>query len=147
MSETEVWTWLVSPHGVVHGSSDAMVFASTDVRYPVLRRLGVMREPAFMFPGTEIGDKSSSIFCIGTPNGYETIRTLVGRKEIVVALDRGTLPFGPLSAEPIALPSLWEMDAAWRHGRRGIAVALGRVDGRELGLPDTWNVCDVPLAS
>jgi hypothetical protein len=146
VSDSEAWTWLVSPHGLVHGRPDGVVFGSTDLRYPVLRRLGFMTEPAFRFPATGPGDQASSICCLGTPAGYERIVTHFAPGAVVVALERGSLPFGPWPEQPIALKSLWGMDAAWRHGLRGIGVALGVVGVQDLELPEGWHVREEPLS-
>lgn len=145
VSDDEVWTWLVSPHGLVHGTPDHVSAISTDLRYPVLRRLGLLREPAFAFPGADAGDQATSIMCIGAPNGYESIRTRVARNEFVIALDRGTLPFGPLPTESIPLSRLWEMDAAWKHGLTGRAVVLGCAPPDGLSLPEGWQIKEMPL--
>lgn len=143
--DDEVWTWLVSPHGLVRGMLDQVFATSTDLRYPVLRRLGLMPQPAFAFPGADAGDAATSIMCIGAPNGYESIRTRLAQNEVVLALDRGTLPFGPLPTESVPLTTLWEMDSAWKHGLTGRAVALGYVPPDSLRLPEGWQIREIPL--
>lgn len=145
VSDDEVWTWLVSPHGLVKGAPDNMSMTSTDLRYPVLRRLGFVQEPAFAFPGADVGDQATSIMCIGAPNGYERTRTRLGRNELVIALDRATLPFGPLPAESMPLSRLWQMDAAWKHGLTGRAVALGCIAPNALRLPEGWQIREIQL--
>jgi hypothetical protein len=145
VSDDEVWTWLVSPHGLVQGTPDEVSATSTDLRYPVLRRLGLMQEPAFAFPGADAGDQATSIMCIGAPNGYESIRTRLARNELVIALDRGTLPFGPLPTAYVPLTTLWKMDAAWKHGLTGRAVALGCTAPDALRLPEGWQIKEIPL--
>jgi hypothetical protein len=145
VSDREVWTWLVSPHGLIQGTPDQMSVRSTDLRYPVLRRLGLMREAAFAFPGADAGEQATSIMCIGAPNGYESIRSRLERNSLMIALDRGTLPFGPIPTEPVPLTSLWEMDAAWKHGLIGRAIALGGISPDALRLPEAWQIREVPL--
>lgn len=145
VSDEEVWVWLVSPHGIVHGSPDAMSFESTDLRYPVLRGLGLMQQAPFKFLGADAGDSASSICCIGTPDGYEATRTRLRPGELVIALDRGSVPFGPWPEHPISLNSLWEMDAAWRHGLPGQAIAFGDIHAANLRLTDGWTAREVQL--
>ena len=145
VSDSEAWTWLVSPHGLVHGRPGGVVFVSTDLRYPALRRLGVMNEPAFRFPGAEPGDKASSICCLGRPAGYEMIRTYLAPGEIAVALERGSLPFGPWPAQSVTLEALWAMDTAWRHGLAGRGVVLGTATASDLALPPDWQLREVPI--
>lgn len=145
ISDVELWTWLVCPHGLVHGSAKRIVFGSTDLRYPVLRRLGAMAEPAFKFPGTEVADQATSICCIGTRDGYEMIRTRLGSDEVVIALDRSTLPFGPWPERPISLDAFWQMEAAWKYGLSGTAVAIGCLQAQDLAVPEGWQVNPVPL--
>lgn len=146
VSDSEAWTWLTSPHGLVHGRADGVVFRSTDLRYPVLRQLGVINEPAFRFPGAGAGDQASSICCVGAPDTYERIGTYIAPGEVVIALERGSLPFGPWPAHPIALDALWAMDAAWKHGLAGRGVVLGHAENSDLALPHDWQMREVPLA-
>jgi hypothetical protein len=145
ISRHEVWTWFVCPHGVMHGSPGGMRFAGTDLRFPVLRELGVMPESPVRLPGIDASDRASSICCIGTPLGYETLRLRLAPAELVLLLDRGSLPFGPLPAEPVPVESLWSMDAAWLQGLGGRVVALGSVEAADLRVPPEWEVREVPL--
>ncbi len=146
VSDREAWTSIVSPHGLVHGPPDGMLFGSTDLRYPVLRRYPELRrllkEPTSNDPGTEAEDQASSLFAIGT--NAEKIRTHIDPGELVIS-DRGSLPFGPWPEQRIALESLWTMDASWKHGLAGRAVVLGQVTPGDLALPPDWQVREAPL--
>lgn len=145
VSDHEVWTWLVSPHGLIAGPPDQVTARSTDLRYPVLRQLGLIREPAFAFPGADAGENATSIMCIGAPKGYESIRTRLGENDLVIALDRATLPFGPLPTKSVPLARLWELDAAWKHGLVGRTIAMGCAPPDALRLPEGWTITEIPL--
>jgi hypothetical protein len=145
VSDDEVWTWLGSPHGAAHVHGGAASFVSTDLRYPVLRQMGLMRPPAYRFPGTDATDNASSIVCIGTPKGYECIRTRLSEGDLLLAFDRATLPFGPWPTEAISMEQLWSMDAGRRHGLIGRFIAVGSVAPDALQLPAGWRVIEIPL--
>jgi hypothetical protein len=76
---------------------------------------------------------------------YERIRTHLEPGELVIALERGGLPFGPWPEHPIALESLWGMDAAWKYGLAGRGVVLGQVKAADLALPRDWQVREAPM--
>ena len=146
VSDGEVWVWLVSPNGIAHGSPTSMVFASTDLRHPVLRELGLIgTRPYTPPPGLEISERASSMFPIGMSNGYETIRVQMAAGELMIAFEKACLPFGPWPATPIRLDELWELDAAWRHGLPGPAVVIGHVGPKDLSIPSGWRLREVPL--
>jgi hypothetical protein len=143
VSDKEVWTWTVGPVGVASGARTAVQFRSVDFRYPVLRALGILKPASFQFPATEPLDQASSVCCVGTPNGYERLVMELEKGGIVIALDRGCLPYGPLPKVPVPVKSIWELDAAWKHGLAGLAVAVGSFGIEDLGLPEEWKVMEI----
>jgi len=147
VSDSIIWTWSFCPHGVAHGSPDEMRFVGTDLRNPQLRRIGVLERLVFDQPGIQAGDKASSIFCIGTPRGYEAIQLKVTPGQAVVALDRGAFPFGRLPSQPIPLTSLWIMDAAWKHGLPGNVVVFGHLRPDDINVPEDWSLHEVQLGT
>jgi hypothetical protein len=138
VSNEEVWSWHVGPHGTFSGTVEMLSFQSTDARMPVLYEHGVPK-PAFRAADSELRDKATSVFNIGSPAGYECIRHEVGATSLVVEADRGALPFGPLTrTRTWSLRELCEHDAAWRYGLPGRALIVGRLP--ELQLPTGWEV-------
>jgi hypothetical protein len=137
VSGQEVWSWHVGPHGTFFGTVDKLSFQSTDARMPVLYERGVPM-PAFRPQDSELRDKATSVFNIGSPAGYECIRHEIGANSLIVEADRGTLPFGPLSDASWSLKDLCEKDAAWRHGLPGRALVVGHMQAVEL--PPGWEV-------
>ena len=104
-----------------------------------------MKGPAFRFPGSDAGEQATSICCIGAPKGYETLRTELEPSEMLIAFERGSLPFGPWPTQRFSLDELWRMDAAWRHGLPGRGVAFGCVKADSLVLPEGWHMREVPF--
>jgi hypothetical protein len=141
----EVWTWQASPHGLVHKYGQAFEFVGTDLRNPVLRAHGVIPPMTLNLPGAVTTDQASSIFCLGTPLGYERIRRTIEPGESVFAFERASLPFGPWPTERLPPAVFWRMDAAWRHGAPGRAVVVGYVAPQDLDPPIGWEMREVPL--
>ena len=147
VSDREVWTWHVSPHGVALGTLDAMEYRSTDRRYPALRALGEMPERETAFGRIALLDRLSAAGRLGAPETYESLRLPLGAGEVVACFDRTALPFGPLPTESTPLGSLWARDAGWKHGLGAAHVVL--VSGAEVGelqLPRGWTLREVPFA-
>jgi hypothetical protein len=136
VSSDEVWSWHVGPHGTFSGTIESVSFRSTDARIPVLYEHGASR-PAFRAEDSELRDRASSVFAIGTPAGYECTRQELDADSLVVEADRGALPFGPLD-RTWPFPELWEQDAAWRHGLPGRALVVGRRP--RLDVPTGWEI-------
>lgn len=147
VSDAEVWAWNVGPNGVLRGGPSGVFFESVDLRYPVLRRIGVMADSTHQWPGTDVAERASSIFAIGTPAGYEEVCGPLLGGQVFGVLDRGCLPFGPLPTTSITLERLWTMEAPWQYGLRGQAVLFGRCSAKELALPSDWRVEEVPIAT
>lgn len=145
VSASEAWTWHVGPHGAACGSRTGIRFRSTDLRYPVLHRLGVLKPSALRSPGVFFREEASSIYCIGTPLGYEKLRMRMSVNEVVLVFEQGSLPFGPLTEDPIPIRALWDLEAAWKQGLQGMVIALGCVDTSTLDLPTEWHVSEVPF--
>jgi hypothetical protein len=139
---TEAWVWTMSPHGVAVGSPARMAFVSTDLRLPVLREAGVVRKDIAP-PGMESFAQASSIFCIGTTQGYERLRRVLEPQELVAVFEAGSLPFGPLSDR--SLESIWAADAAWKTGENCRVIIFGACEVTTLGLPAGWTVEEIPL--
>jgi hypothetical protein len=137
VSSEEVWAWHVGPHGTFAGTIEKLSLESTDARMPVLYERGVPK-PAFRPPDSDLRDKATSIFSIGSPAGYECVRHEVGPDTALVEADRATVPFGPLSDRSWSLKELCGGDAAWRHGLPGRALVVGRM--QRLELPAEWEV-------
>jgi len=144
VSDSEVAAWTMSPHGVMIASARDMTQLARDLRCPVLRELGMLDSPAFALPGTEWDDKARSVFCVGTPAGYEIVRAMTGANECTLALDRGALPFGPIPAR-IGTPDFWSRDAGWKHGVPGLGVMIGDLEPDALTLPDGCTFEALPL--
>lgn len=104
---------------------------------PVLYERG-LPTPPFRPPDSELRDKATSVFNIGSPAGSECVRYQVGPNSVIVEADRGTLPFGPLSEGSWSFKELCEKDTAWRHGLPGRALVVGRLQALEL--PSGWEV-------
>lgn len=138
----EAWIWTMSPHGVATGSPTRMEFVTRDLRIPVLRDVGVVRKDVTP-PRMEPFARASSIFCIGTPQGYERRREVLGSRDLVALFEAGSLPFGPLSAR--SLESIWAQDAAWKAGENSRVIILGDCEEATLGLPSGWTVQEIPL--
>jgi hypothetical protein len=142
ISDSIVWTWSMSPHGVVRVDTCRATLVSTDLRYPILEQFGIRPPPVFS-SGDAIRNAASSIFCIGAPAGYEEIETIVSGDAFALVLDRAMLPFSPWPSEPILMDSLWSTEGAWQHGIGGMGLAVGHLDGRQLKTPSDWRVRDV----
>lgn len=145
VDDAEIWSWHSGPHGLVRASAGNVRFASTDLRIPVLRALGAMPPRGYASAEIDRIDQSSSVFCMDTPDGYERIRARLAPAEFVIALDRGALPFGPWPREEVSLDDFWRLDAAWKHGEIGRAVAVGTASPDELRLPAGWRIQGVPF--
>lgn len=139
---TKVWIWTMSPHGIASGTPARMEFVSRDLRIPVLRDTGVVRKDVTP-PTMEPFAKASSIFCVGTPQGYERRSLVLGSRDLVAVFEAGSLPFGPLSAR--TLQSIWTADAARNEGENSRVIILGDCDIATLGLPPGWTVEEFPL--
>jgi len=147
VSDEDLWSWHTSPHGLACGLVNALRFCSTDLRTPILRAHGQLPVRAWSSPGAHLADAASSIFCVGTPDGYEEIRCSLGNGEIAMAFDRACLPFGPWPEFPWAPRSLWEMEAAWNYGLPGHTLVLGRIEIEDLSLPAGWQATEVPVSA
>lgn len=148
VDDHEVWVWHTSPHGVMCGPLDCLQVGSTDLRRPMLRALRVVRASSAWTssdPDAEVMANMSSIFCVGTLDGYEELRCDVGRDQAVLVFDRASLPFGPFSEEPIPMAAVWSRDAGWKHGLAARAVAIGAIEVEELLLPDGWQFEELPI--
>ncbi len=145
VADDDVWVWLAGPNGLVCGPGESVRVRSSDLRMPVLRQHGVMPPPARSSTEMELIDGMSSIFCIGTPHGYEEVRCRIGAGSVMVALDRGCAPFGPWPTGSFSLQSMWARDAGWLHGFAANAVAVGDIGHEGLALPDNWAAEEVPL--
>lgn len=137
VSSEEVWAWHVGPHGTFAGTIEKLSLQSTDARMPVLYERGVPR-PAVRPPDSDLRDKATSVFSIGSPVAYECIRHEVGPDTALVEVDRGTFPFGPLSDRSWSLNELCGADAGWRHGLPGRTLVVGRM--QRLELPAGWEM-------
>ena len=78
VDDQEVWVWHTSPHGAMCGPLDGLRVSSTDLRTPTLRDLSVLPAPTLSSSDAQFVDNLSSIFCVGTPDGYEEVRCDIG---------------------------------------------------------------------
>lgn len=146
VGDKDIWSWHTSPQGIVSGSKDSLHFKSTDLRYPELIRQGLMKSSPLQLEDTEIRDKASSVFCLGTQDGYEFLRQKLGSEVCVfLALDRALLPFGSWPAVAVSSADLWSMDSAWRHGMAGIGLFIGSKKVDFFELPTELNILELPM--
>ena len=87
--------------------------------------------------------RASSIFCVGTAQGYQRLRCRLEPGHLIALFEAGSLPFGPLSARPLG--ALWGADAAWQGGEDSRVVILGNCEKDTLGLPSGWTAEEIAL--
>jgi hypothetical protein len=120
-SEHEVQVWSAGPNAVFAGNESSLVQINRDLRMPRLRELGFVNTGA-AFPGSELRGRVSSIFCVGTPDGYQLTSVDLTSHPLVVALDRGAAPLN--AQHNTSIRELAAMDAGWRHGLAGSGLLV-----------------------
>lgn len=146
VGEDEVFVSQVGSHGVATLRGNAARFEGTDVRLPVLKRLGIqaaLRVGQYVALPREYTE-TDAFFCTATPDRYEQLRFNLGDGDAVIVFDRAANPFGPWPDGQIALSDLWRIDAAWKHGMEAHAIAIhsGEI---AVPFPAQWSRVEVPL--
>lgn len=145
VDDKEIWVWHSSPHGAMCGPLQGLKVRSTDLRMPTLRRMGLLPARAASSRELQLIDNLSSVFCVGTPHGYEELRCEIGMDRSALVFDRASLPFGPMSGAPLPLPDVWRREAGWRLGLPAQVLAIGNIATVDLALPRGWCLEEHPL--
>jgi len=128
-------TWTVGPNATyLLDPNSAPSLVGQDLRLATLRRQGVPVRAEFG-PEAWLFEETSSIFCVGTPDGYQTSELKLASGSMCFVADAGARPF--TTQHPNTMEELLMAEAGWRHGLVG--RILGATRGKVPECPSPWR--------
>ena len=122
VDDSSVLVWRVGPTAVFYaGADNTVTHVGQDWRVASLLRKGIAAPRAMGAAGSVL-DETSSLFAVGSPDGYQ-LNEIAFRGGTCIVMDRGALPFRP---ENVRVASeLFAAEAGWQHGMAGHALLFG----------------------
>lgn len=138
VSDVSVFVWRVGSNGVWHGRQNGLACTSEDHRTASLIAHGVVKPSPVDTPTARASQKVTSLFNVTTTGAWETALHSLDRNEVLILLNRGAHPFGPLPSDNVSMSELFALDAAWRHGFPSHGVVTAHDNLFDNGLTESW---------
>jgi hypothetical protein len=134
------YLWRVGSNGIWVGPPTQLRSIGTDHRKAALVRAGKASPSPIQTPLARLTEEVSGVFHLQTPDACEAQLVTMRPGDVVLLLNKGAQPFGPLPSEAITAAALFQRDAGWKHGLRSHGVAVTRSAGQQTGWPGSVRI-------